>query len=267
LNQNCSVLIPFCEFPGRVTVEKDSARLVELVVDLLEDRLRRRLSQLDPKPLGLATGRTIQPIYTALVSRLRSWPKADLEKLLGGWCSFNLDEYIGLVEGSPDSFAAYMARYLGDPLGLTFDQLRIPNGCPENPQKEASSYVKQLKLFGGLGTQLLGLGINGHIGFNEPPCSSHSSCRVVPLSASTRKQNAFSFGNDPNLVPTHAITLGIEEILFAEEIHLIVTGASKANILHSFINKSASECLPASWLRQHNNLFLWCDYAAFSKVR
>ena len=100
LKQGFSDLVSSWELRGKIVVQKNSTELVELVVDVLEDRLRRRLFQPESKPLGLATGRTMQPIYTSLVSRLQSWSKPDLEILLGGWCSFNLDEYVGLSDES-----------------------------------------------------------------------------------------------------------------------------------------------------------------------
>ncbi|WP_320667076.1 glucosamine-6-phosphate deaminase [Prochlorococcus sp. MIT 1307] len=261
-----SALVSSWGFRGTIVAKENPTELVEILVDVLEDRLRKRLFQMESKPLGLATGRTMQPIYTSLVSRLKDWPKPKMDSLLEGWCSFNLDEYVGLSNESTDSFAAFMAQFLGTPLSLTPDKLRLPDGCAKDPQKEALLYAEQLKTLGGVGIQLLGLGVNGHVGFNEPPCGSDSSCRVVSLSAETRKQNAFAFRGDPHLVPRNAITLGMQEILDAEEIHLVVTGATKANTLYSLLNEPMSECLPASWIKQHNNICLWCDYSSLTKV-
>ena len=113
-----------------------------------------------------------------------------------------------------------------------------------------------------MGLQLLGLGSNGHVGFNEPPCGPLMACRVVQLSAATRQQNAGLFGGDPQRVPEAAITLGLKEILAAEEIHLVVTGSGKAAILKKLLDDEPSEQLPASWLRQHPRVWLWVDRAA-----
>ena len=180
--------------------------------------------------------------------------------------SFNLDEYIGLSSGDINTFRFYMNHYLGEPLNLNNDQLRVPNGQAKNPQNEAFSYGNDLKNMGGLGIQLLGLGVNGHIGFNEPPCAKDDACRVVELSLSTRLQNAVSFNNNYTQVPKSAITLGIKEIIKAQEIHLIVTGQSKADILASLLHLPCSEDLPASWLRLHPRVFLWADFDAYQKV-
>ncbi len=252
------------ENPFKIFIRENQKDLVDSIVDVLEDRLRKRLSIETPKPLGLATGRTMEPIYLALVDRLKSWEAADLEKLLSGWLSFNLDEYVGLKDSDPHSFGSYMTHYLRSPLHLTSEQVRLPNGGNVDPYQEASSYRSQLQEFGGISLQLLGLGTNGHVGFNEPPCDLNASCRVVSLSTSTRQQNAFSFGGDLDLVPKNAITLGLKEILSAEEIHLIVIGISKAQILDRVLTSPPSVGLPASWLKSHKRVFLWVDKAALT---
>ena len=264
MNFNQSNVCLNIDFPCKLIVQKNFTDLIGRVVDVLEDRLRRRLVQSAPKPLGLATGRTMEPIYKSLMARLKSWPDIELEKLVKTWCSFNLDEYVGLSESDDASYIAYMIRHIGRPLNLAPNQMRVPNGRSEDPEKEASSYLEELRNWGGVSIQLLGLGVNGHLGFNEPPCGANVSCRVVSLSYLTRQQNAFAFQNNPDLVPAKAITLGLEEILLADEIHLIVSGFSKANILSSLLTDSASEKLPASWLRKHPNMFLWADYEALS---
>lgn len=251
------------EFPRVITVCEDVQKLAESIVDLLEDRLVARLSASDPKPLGLATGRTMEPVYRSLVARLKSWPVVDLQRLVEGWCSFNLDEYIGLSSEDDRSFSYYMTRHLGEPLQINPQKIWLPDGLADNPEHEAFSYMSHLHSFGGVGIQLLGLGVNGHIGFNEPPCLSDSPCRVVSLSESTCRANGFFFEEETQKAPSHAITLGVSEILDAEEIHLVVTGRAKASILYELLHSSCSASLPASWLRLHPNVFLWSDRFAF----
>ncbi len=243
-------------------VRANQSDLVEELVDEIELELQKRLFETSPKPIGLATGRTMTSVYSSLLTRLKRWPAHQLESLLEGWCSFNLDEYVGLgVEDIP-SFIRYMSCYLGDPLQLGPKQLFIPNGIAKDPNHEAFLYLQKLNSCGGIGMQLLGLGANGHIGFNEPPSGSESSCRVVCLSPFTKKQNAFAFGGEVDKVPDYAITLGIQEILQAEKIHLVVTGQTKASILSKLLNSSVSEDLPASWLKLHSNVYIWADQSA-----
>jgi glucosamine-6-phosphate deaminase len=249
-------------FPFQLVQRDEPAALMQACSYHLEQCLQQRLSQPKPRPLGLATGRTMEPLYGALVARLQRWPQPQLEQLRRHWLSFNLDDYVGLRAGDPCGYGAYMQKHLGQPLGLGPQQLCLPQADAADPQAAAQAYQQHLAATGGVGVQLLGLGSNGHVGFNEPPCSAQVGCRVVQLSAATRAQNAGLFGGDPQQVPEAAITLGLKEILEATEIHLVVTGSGKAAILKKLLQGGPSEQLPASWLRQHGRVWLWVDRAA-----
>ena len=129
----------------------------------------------------------------------------------------------------------------------------------------AVAFRAALQAKGGIGVQLLGLGSNGHLGFNEPPCGREQACRVVELSEATRRQNAGLFGGDPAAVPPWAITLGLKEILAAEQIHLVVTGRGKAPILGRLLAMDQPDpAVPASWLLEHPQVSLWADADALS---
>ena len=214
------------------------------------------------RPLGLATGRTMAPPYAALLERLGALSEGERNALLRRWSSFNLDEYVGLGRHDGRSFAAAMDRQLGQPLGLAPDQLRLPDGLAADPEAEARRYAAELRRCGGIGLQLLGLGLNGHVGFNEPPCGPSEGCRCVQLSETTRRQNAADFGADPAAVPGRAITLGLREILAAEKILLLVTGSAKASVLQRLLREPAGPDLPASWLHRHADVTVLADRAA-----
>ncbi len=107
-----------------------------------------------------------------MIEQLGALPSRERQELLAGWSSFNLDEYVGLGPGDPESFAVSMERVLGAPLGLAPGQLRLPDGLAPHPEREARRYGQAIAAAGGLGVQLLGLGDNGHVGFNEPPCAA-----------------------------------------------------------------------------------------------
>jgi len=213
-------------------------------------------------PLGLATGRTMEPVYRALRQGIDALTAQQRQQLLGNWLSFNLDEYVGLGPADSASFAAFMHARLAAPLDLDPSQLRIPDGLAPNPDVEARRYAADLAQAGGVGLQLLGLGRNGHIGFNEPPCGPHAPCRVLTLNASTRQQNAASFGGNPDAVPEQVITLGTQEILAARAVLLVVTGAEKAGILSRSLKAPPSTAVPASWLQGHGQLRVIVDRAA-----
>ncbi len=244
---------------------RNPLQLMEAVVDQLEQGALSSLERGGFRPLGLATGRTMEPLYAALVSRLREWPTDRLQLLRQRWLSFNLDEYVGLAPEHPSSFAAFMEHHLVRPLGLNPAQVLLPDGAAANPAAAADRFAAKIRSAGGIGSQLLGLGRNGHVGFNEPPCGPDVRCRLVRLSPTTRLQNAAAFQGSPELVPEEAITLGLHEILAANELHLIVTGSAKAEILRKALDREGDPEVPASWLRRHPNLWLWVDDAAWGE--
>ena len=251
--------------PWIFKIRESQEKLVNALVDAIEVRLRKRLSTSNLKPIGLATGRTMKPVYEKLVLRLKDWHPSDLKCLLESWHSFNLDEYVGLGIDDETSFLSFMKRSLARPLGITTERFSLPNGKAKNIQQEACNYLSRYNRLGGVSFQLLGLGLNGHIGFNEPPSNPNDSCRVVDLSFVTRKQNSFAFNHDETNVPLQAITLGLNEILMADEIHLVVLGKEKAHILKTLLSSSISDMLPASWLTLHRRPYLWADYDAFQE--
>ena len=217
-------------------------------------------------PLGLATGRTMEPLYGALAAQVAALPDGQRQALRRGWRSFNLDEYVGLGPADPRSFAAFMERSLVAPLALEPGRVQLPAGLAADPPAEALRYAQQIRAAGGIGLQLLGLGLNGHVGFNEPPCGPEAPCRCVTLQPLTRRQNAEAFGGDPEAVPAQAITLGLREILAARQILLVVTGAAKASVLARLLRQHPSPQLPASWLQQHPAVTLLVDQAALGDL-
>lgn len=238
--------------------------------DQLADAVTRRLLQRQlgqpRRPLGLATGRTMVPIYASLAREVQGLPMSQRQQLRRDWLSFNLDEYVGLGVGDRHSFRTTMNESLALPLGLDPAQVLVPEGRAADPQREAERYAASLAEAGGLGLQLLGLGLNGHVGFNEPPCGAEAPCRCVRLSPSTRAANASAFAGVASSVPEQAITLGLRDILAAEEILLVVTGASKADILHALLRHPPSSQLPASWLKRHPAVTLMVDAAALPRT-
>lgn len=218
-------------------------------------------------PVGLATGRTMQPVYAALRRQVAQWSESRCQRLLSRWCSFNLDEYVGLGAADRGSFAAEMAAALAVPLGLAPGCLQLPDGLAADPDVEARRYGVAVATAGGIALQLLGLGSNGHVGFNEPPCPRQAPSRCLELSPATRHQNAAAFGADPAAVPERAITLGTAEILAAREVLLVVTGGAKAEILRRSLQESPEPGVPASWLQTHPCLRVLVDADAASALR
>jgi glucosamine-6-phosphate deaminase len=242
----------------RLEVAADAAQLASRVAELLLVELRTSPGL----PLGLATGRTMVPVYAALVAGIEALPTEERLAIAGRWRSFNLDEYVGLPPEDPRSFTAAMRRDLAGPLALEPGRLALPDGLAEDPSREARRYGAALDAAGGIGLQLLGLGENGHVGFNEPPCSARVRSRCVTLSAATRRQNASGFGGDPAAVPGRAITLGLADILRSRRILLVVSGPAKAAVLRRLLEEPPGPSLPASWLKGHPGVRLIVDRAA-----
>ncbi len=239
----------------------DAAAVAERVAARLLNARRRHPG----RPLGLATGRTMVPIYAEMARLLALLPPAEQERVRRGWRSFSLDEYVGLAPADPRSFHGVIQEHLIGPLGLDPAGVLLPSGLADDPEAEARRYAAELAAAGGIGLQVLGLGLNGHVGFNEPPCGPEVVCRCVELSDDTRFQNAAAFGGDPRAVPARAITLGLAEILSADRILLVVTGAAKAEVLRRVLESPPTPDIPASWLQCHRAVSVIADGPALGR--
>lgn len=225
---------------------------------------QRILKKIQEKPravLGLATGSTMEPVYARLIEFLQQTP-ADVSQLT----TFNLDEYIGLSSEHAQSYRYYMCQNLFNKLPIPEQKVNLPDGGAEDVECACQAYSEAIQAMGGLDLQLLGIGSNGHIGFNEPHTCFSSRTHVVELSEQTRIDNGRFFA-DQNEVPTHAITMGIQDILEAKEIILVATGSKKAGIMAELLHSAMSEALPASALMQHQNVTIVLDTEAAALLR
>ena len=206
--------------------------------------------------LGLATGATMVPVYDWLLAARRdgllSFARAT---------SFNLDEYAGLGAAHPGSFAATMRRVLFDAADFAPDRTHLPDGAAADADGEAARYEAAIRDAGGIGLQLLGIGRNGHIGFNEPGSAFDTATRVVTLAESTRTANGPGFPAR-QAVPRQAITMGIATILRARRIVLLATGSTKAQaVARAWSGVPGPDC-PASALQGHPGAVFVCDREA-----
>lgn len=241
-----------------------SAARIEVLASATEvasraaDRISAYLAT--PAPvLGLATGRTPLAVYMALRDRIATGRLS-----LAHAICFNLDEYSGLPASHPASFESYMRRELFGPVGLPSDRWHLPDG--NGGPKEARSFEAAITAADGIGLQLLGIGRNGHIGFNEPGAAHNSRTRQVRLTEQTRQANAPDFPAD-TAVPEFAVTMGIGTILEAREILLLATGTAKAEALAAALQGPVTEAVPASALQRHSRVTVLCDRAAAQILR
>jgi glucosamine-6-phosphate deaminase len=205
--------------------------------------------------LGLPTGTTPVALYRELVRMHReeglSFARAR---------TFNLDEYLGLAEGDPRNFRVWMQEQLFGLVDLDPANAHIP-GCAEEGQSEARRYAALLAAAGGIDLQLLGVGRNGHIGFNEPGSARESRTRVVELARETRADAAAAFGALAD-VPQRAVTLGVADILDARAVRVLAFGKSKTQVVRRLLGEPIGPELPASFLRGHPDVRLFLDAEA-----
>ena len=228
----------------------DAAGLGELGASFIEVLVRDRPDAV----LGLATGSSPMPVYRTLAAH-----NLDLSRIR----AFALDEYVGLPAGSEQSYAAVISREVTRPLGLNPDHVAVPDGGAEDPAEAAEAFERRLEDAGGVDLQLLGIGHNGHLAFNEPGSPLDSRTRVQRLSETTRRANARFF---PSLadVPQFCITQGLGTIRRARHLVLLVRGGDKAEILARALTGPVSRNCPASILQLHSRVTVISDEAAAS---
>jgi len=210
--------------------------------------------------LGFPTGDSPIPLYREL-ARLHREEGLSFARVRG----FNLDEYVGLSAGDPRAFRAWMQRQLFDAVDFAPGNAQLPRGDGD-AELETRRYAAALAAAGGIDLQLLGIGRNGHIGFNEPGSARDSRTRVVELAPETRADAAQLFGGLAN-VPQRAITLGIADILDARAIRVLAFGAGKAQIVRRMLEGEIGPACPASFLRGHRDLRLVLDEPAAAGLR
>lgn len=209
--------------------------------------------------LGLATGSTPLPLYREMI--LDHENKGTSYKHIK---TFNLDEYVGLDASSEQSYIRFMKDNLFDSLDINLNNVNIPNGLAQDLQQECKRYSKLLAE-NSVDIQILGIGGNGHIAFNEPKTPFDSKTHAVSLTEKTISDNA-RFFDDISQVPTQALTMGISEIVKAKLILILATGENKADAVFNMINGPISENCPASILQRHPNTVVILDEDAALKL-
>jgi glucosamine-6-phosphate deaminase len=236
-----------------------------VIVESREDAGRRVadaiLALIRAKPdavLGLATGSTPLPVYEALAKSIKG---VDVSEVRG----FALDEYVGLPAGHPESYASVIAREVVGPLGLDPARIHTPNGALATIATAGDDYEAAIIAAGGIDLQILGVGTDGHIGFNEPGSSFASTTRTKTLTRQTREDNSRFFGRVDD-VPIHCITQGLGTILRARHLVLLAFGASKAEAIARAVEGPLSAMTPASAIQLHPRVTVFVDEDAASKL-
>lgn len=231
------------------------------VAAALAERVASTLRARPDAVLGLASGRTPVDGYAELrrmhASGTTDWSRAS---------TFNLDEFAGIDSRHPGSFRTFMNHHLFEGVNLRAERIHFLNGVANDLNAECDRYEAAISAAGGIDLQLLGIGSNGHIGFNEPGDDLTVRTHRVRLMDSTRRDNAMLFDNDPSRVPAEALSMGIGTILRARRIVLVATGGKKAECIRQATSGGLTTRVPASMLQLHSEVELLLDRAAASLI-
>ena len=240
----------------RIVIAKDYDELSKKAANLLA-------SQITLKPnsvLGLATGSTPVGAYNELV---RIYKEGDIN--FTEVVTFNLDEYYGLDKENPQSYYYFMMENLFKHVNMNKRNIHIPNGRAKDIELECVEYENRIKQAGGIDLQLLGIGRNGHIGFNEPDVKFEAQTHLVTLDEDTIEANS-RFFTALDEVPRKAISMGIKTIMHSRKIILLASGEEKAETINSMINGKITPELPASVLQLHPDVVVLLDEKAASRL-
>ena len=211
--------------------------------------------------LGLPTGRTPVPFYAELVALFRAG-RIDFSRAT----TFNLDEFAGLAASAPGSYRAFMERHLFSHVNFAARRINFLNGVAPDMTAECLRYERTIARAGGLDLLLLGLGANGHVGFNEPGQSLVAFTHKTRLTLATRQANAALFRHRVGDVPREALSMGMRTILHARRIILLATGSTKAPAVQRLVRGPITPGVPASFLQLHRAVEVWVDEAAGTRL-
>ncbi len=240
----------------RLIVVDDYDQLSRKAAELIQGQIEDKPSSV----LGLATGSTPVGTYEALIA-IHKNENLSFDQVT----TFNLDEYYGLDEAHDQSYHSFMQTNLFSHINVKPEATHIPSGQPEDVDVHCKVYEERIAMAGGIDLQLLGLGRNGHIGFNEPGTRFEERTRLVDLTQDTIDANARFFESEAD-VPKQAISMGIKTIMKAKEVLLLVSGEAKADTVRRMIYGPVTKDLPASVLQLHPNVTIVMDKAAASRL-
>ncbi|MCM3881736.1 MAG: glucosamine-6-phosphate deaminase [Vicinamibacterales bacterium] len=239
-----------------VRVYRTAGEAARAAASIVADRLDRQPAAV----LGLPTGRTSRGIYDEL-ARLHATGAVDFSRAR----SFNVDEFVGLPPNDRRSFRAFMQKHLFRRINLPKDRIHFLDGHAEDLAGECEEFERRIAEAGGIDLLLLGVGENGHIGFNEPGVALHARSHRARLRLETRRANADLFGGRVSAVPREALTMGVGTLLDARAIVLVATGKAKARAVASLLTGRITTARPASLLQLHHRVEVILDSAAAGK--
>jgi glucosamine-6-phosphate deaminase len=238
-------------------ITKDKAEAEATAANIIAGTIKKKTNSL----LGLATGRTMESVYSLLIAK-HKYEQLNFSNIR----TVNLDEYVGLSGDHPQSYRYFMNERLFKHVNIDNKNTYLPNGLAKDIPSECQHYEQTIMDLGGIDLQLLGIGTDGHIGFNEPGSSLVSRTRIKTLTRETVEQNGTIFGSQEE-VPRHALTMGIGTIMEARKVLLLATGKSKANIISEAVEGPISAWVTASILQMHPSTIVVVDEEAAANLK
>jgi glucosamine-6-phosphate deaminase len=240
-----------------IIIQPDSRK-----ASLIAARIVARVVREKTRPvLGFATGNSPLQVYKDLI-RMHREEGLDFSRVT----TFNLDEYVGLASDHPSSFHAFMEQHLFGHVNIPEENVHIPDGMTKDIPAFCRRYEEDIKAAGGIDVQILGIGTDGHVGFNEPSSSLASRTRIKTLTDQTRKDNAVFFGGEEN-VPFHCITMGVGTIMDSRMCLLLAFGKKKARAIAATCEGPITTMVPGSVLQMHPHAIIIIDKDAASELK
>ena len=241
-----------------IIIQPSNHQIATVTANIISEAIQKKPNLI----LGLATGSTPIELYNILV-KMHTENGLDFSKVT----TFNLDEYIGIPSDHPQSYHTYMSQHFFNHVNIPVENRYLPQNTTDNLASSCEKYEKRIVDTGGIDIQILGIGTDGHIAFNEKGSSLASRTRPVTLSNSTIIANAVHFEGNPNAVPAMAITMGIGTILEAKQCILIASGTAKSTAIANAIEGPITAMVPASALQMHPNTTVIVDEDAASELK
>lgn len=241
-----------------VVILKDSAEIGSVAADSIESLLKSKPDAV----LGLATGSSPLAIYDELATRCDAG-RISFKKARG----FTLDEYVGLPPDHPERYRNVIDSVFVSRVDFAPGAVHGPNGLADDIPDACAQYEAAIRAVGGIDLQILGIGTDGHIAFNEPGSSLASRTRIKTLTHQTRRDNARFFGDDIDAVPTHCLTQGLGTIMEARHLVLVATGRNKAEAVHHLVEGAVSAMWPATIMQHHPHATVLIDDAAARRLQ
>ncbi len=244
----------------RVVIQDDYSKMCKWAADYIAAKINAH-PQDKPFVLGLPTGSSPVGVYKELIKKNQAG-EVSFENVV----TFNMDEYLGLPREHDQSYWHFMHENLFDHIKIPAENVNILNGMAEDPEAECRRYEEKIASYGGVDLFLGGIGVDGHLAFNEPYTSLNSRTGVRDLTADTRIVNSRFFGNDPEQVPAQALSVGVGTVMDSKEVLILISGHNKARALAASVEGGVSHKWTCSALQLHKAAIIACDEPACGEL-